>query len=70
MLLRHQPGIGWEVVLCILGGEGWSDLGVNALLGRCALGEGSTVIDALALAVLFKQLTSGAGILTVQTKIR
>ena len=34
MLLRHRPGVYWAVVLNIEGGDRWSDLGANALLGR------------------------------------
>lgn len=34
MLLRHWPGVYWAVVLNIEGGDRWSDLGANALLGR------------------------------------
>ena len=35
-------------MLSILGGEGLSDLGANALFGRYAVGEGIAVIDVVA----------------------
>ena len=50
MLLRRRPGVFCAVMVSIWGGEGWSDLGANALLGRYAVGQGSAVIDAVALA--------------------
>ena len=50
MLLRRRPGVYCAVVLSMLGDEGLSDLGTNALLGHYAVGEGSAVIDVVALA--------------------
>ena len=50
MLLRRRPGVYCAVELIILGGEGWSDLGANALLERYAIGEGGAAIDVVALA--------------------
>ena len=50
MLLRRRPGVYCAVELIILGGEGWSDLGANAPLGRYAVGEGNAIIDVGALA--------------------
>ena len=50
MLLRRRPGVYWSVVLSVHGSERCSNLGANAILGRCVVGKGGAVIDVPALA--------------------
>ena len=49
MLLRHRPGVYWSVVLSVHGSERCSNLGANAILGRCVVGKGGAVMDVPAL---------------------